>query len=126
MFLLSVLAGAALALAALGIYGVTSYVFALRRRELGIRLALGATRANLYGLVFRHGLGLTAAGLAIGAAGSAAATRLMKDLLFNTAPTDTASWTAMIATLGAAALVACLLPARRAAAAEATVALRAE
>ena len=126
MFLLSVLAGAALALAALGIYGVTSYVFALRRRELGIRLALGATRANLYGLVLRHGLGLTAAGLAIGAAGSAAAARVMKDLLFNTAPTDLVSWTAMVATLGVAALVACLLPARRAALAEPTGALRAE
>jgi len=126
MFLLTVLAATALVLAALGIYGVTSYVFALRRRELGIRLALGATRANLYGLVFRHGLGLTAAGLAIGAAGSVAAARFMKDLLFNTAPGDVGSWAAMAGTLGAAALVACLLPARRAATAEPTGALRAE
>jgi ABC-type lipoprotein release transport system permease subunit len=126
MFLLSVLAATALGLAALGIYGVTSYVFALRKRELGIRLALGATRANLYGLVFKHGIGLTAIGLAVGVAGSAASARFVQDLLFNTAPTDAASWAAMIATIGAAALVACLLPARRAAKAEATVALRAE
>ena len=126
MLLLSVLAAAALGLAALGIYGVTSYVFALRRRELGIRLALGATRANLYGLVLRHGLGLTAAGLAIGAAGSVVATRLVQDLLFDTAATDVASWAAMVATLGAAALAACLLPARRAASAAPTSALRAE
>jgi putative ABC transport system permease protein len=126
MLLLSVLAATALGLAVLGIYGVTSYVFALRRRELGIRLALGATRANLYALVFRHGLGLTAAGLVIGAAGSAAATRLMKDLLFDTAPTDVVSWAAMVGTIGVAALVACLLPARRAATAAPTSALRAE
>lgn len=126
MFLLSVLAATALGLAALGIYGVTSYVFALRRRELGIRLALGATRANLYGLVFRHGLGLTAVGLAIGALGSAAATRFVKDLLFNTAPTDVLSWAATVGAISVAALVACLVPARRAASAEPTGALRAE
>jgi predicted lysophospholipase L1 biosynthesis ABC-type transport system permease subunit len=126
MLLLSILSGVALALAALGIYGVTSYVFALRRRELGIRLALGATRANIYALVLRHGLGLTVIGLLIGIAGSAAAAQWIKVLLFDTAPADAGAWAMMMVIVSAAAVVACLVPARRAAGADPTIALRSE
>ena len=126
MLLLSVLAATALGLAVLGIYGVTSYVFALRRRELGIRLALGATRANLYALVFRHGLGLTAVGLVIGAAG----------LGGRDAPDEGpalqygADGRRLVGRDGRddrrRGARACLLPARRAATAAPTSALRAE
>jgi ABC-type antimicrobial peptide transport system permease subunit len=126
MLLLTVLAGTALLLAAIGIYGVTSYVFALRRRELGIRLALGATRRDLYALVFRHGLGLTAAGLALGVLGSAATVRVLANLLFDTSPADATAWAAMLAVVAVAAVAACLLPARRAASANPTGALRAD
>lgn len=124
--LLSILAAAALALAALGIHGVTSYVFALRRREMGIRLSLGATRRNLYALVFRHGFSLTFMGLTLGLAGAAGVTPWLKSLLFDTAPTDPAAWAAIIGTVAISSLIACLRPARRAADADPTIALRAE
>jgi putative ABC transport system permease protein len=124
--LLAVLAGVALTLSALGIYGVTSYVFTLRRREMGIRLALGASRRSLYGLVFRHGFGLTVLGLAIGLAGSAGASRVLRGLLFNTETTDATAWTAMTAVVLLSTAVACFVPARRAAGSDPTWALRAE
>jgi putative ABC transport system permease protein len=124
--LLAVLAGVALTLSALGIYGVTSYVFTLRSREMGIRLALGASRRNLYGLVFRHGLTLTVLGLAIGIAGSAGAARVLRGLLFNTQATDATAWTAMTAVVLLSTAVACFVPARRAAGSDPTWALRSE
>jgi predicted permease len=124
--LLTILAGVALGLSALGVYGVTSHVFALRRREMGIRLALGASRGHLYGLVLRHGLGLVAAGLLIGAAGAALATSLVASLLFETRATDASAWAGMVGALAASATLACLIPARRAAAADPTAALRTE
>jgi putative ABC transport system permease protein len=122
--LLTILAGVALGLAALGIYGVTSHVFALRRREMGIRLALGASRAHLYQLVLTHGLGLVGVGLVIGIAGAALSTRLLASLLFATEPSDGPAWIGMIAVVALAATTACLLPARRAAHADPTSALR--
>jgi putative ABC transport system permease protein len=124
--LLSVLAAVALALSALGVYSVTSHVFALRRREMGIRLALGASRGHLYGLVLRHGLGLVAVGLLIGVAGAALATQLVASLLFETPATDTSAWASMTGLLALSATLACLIPARRAAGADPTAALRAE
>jgi putative ABC transport system permease protein len=124
--LLAVLAVVALTLSVLGIYGVTSYVFTLRRREMGIRLALGASRRNLYGLVFRHGFTLTVLGLAIGMAGSAGAARVVRALLFNTETTDTTAWMAMTAIVVLSTAVACFVPARRAAGADPTSALRSE
>jgi putative ABC transport system permease protein len=114
----------ALGLSALGIYGVTSHVFALRRREMGIRLALGASRAHVYGLVLRHGLELVGLGLVIGAAGAALGTRLIASLLFATTSTDVSAWASMIAVVALSATVACVLPARRAAQADPTAALR--
>ena len=124
--LLSVLAAVALTLSALGIYGVTSYVFMLRRREMGIRLALGASRRNLYGLVFRHGFVLTGAGLVVGLAGAAAFTRWLETLLFNTSPADPTAWLAMVAVVILSTALACAVPARRAASASPTSALGAE
>jgi putative ABC transport system permease protein len=124
--LLAVLAGVALTLSALGIFGVTSYVFTLRRHEMGIRLALGASRRSLYGLVFRHGFTLTVVGLAIGIAGSAGVARFLRGLLFNTAATDATAWIAMTAVVLLSTAVACFVPARRAAGADPTRALRLE
>jgi putative ABC transport system permease protein len=124
--LLTVLAGVALTLSALGIYGVTSYVFTLRRRELGIRLALGASGRSLCGLVFRHGFTLTVLGLAIGMVGSAGAARVVRALLFNTQTTDATAWIAMTAVVLLSTAVACIVPARRAAGSDPTCALRSE
>ena len=124
--LLTVLAGVALTLSALGIYGVTSYVFTLRRREMGIRLALGASGRSLYGLVLRHGFTLTVLGLAIGMAGSAGAARVVRALLFNTETTDATAWIAMTAVVLLSTAVACFVPARRAAGSDPTCALRSE
>lgn len=112
----------ALTLSALGIYGVISYVFALRKREMGIRLALGAPRSDLYRLVFRHGFILMLAGLVLGLAGAAAVTRAMRTLLFNTAPTDPTAWLGMILILVISTAAAGALPARRTAGADPTVA----
>ena len=119
-------AGVALGLSALGVYGVTSYAFTLRRREMGIRLALGATGAHLYALVMKHGLALDGAGLAFGLAGAFAATRFLRSLLFETSTTDAAAWTTMIAVVLVSTCVASVWPARRAAAADPTRALRAD
>jgi predicted permease len=124
--LLSILAAVALGLSALGIYGVMSHAFALRRREMGIRLALGAGRGHVYALVLRHGLALAVTGLGIGIAGAAAATRLLDSLLFNTPATDRSAWLGMVAVVTGVATLACLLPARRAASADPTASLRAE
>ncbi len=124
--LLAVLATVALTLSALGIYGVTSYVFTLRRREMGIRLALGASRGSLYGLVFRHGFMLTVVGLAIGTAGSAVVARVLRGLLFNTDAADATAWVSMTAIVALSTAVACFVPARRAAASDPAWALRSE
>jgi putative ABC transport system permease protein len=93
---------------------------------MGIRSALGATRANLHGLVFRHGFALALSGLVIGFAAAAAFTRWLESLLFDTTPADPAAWATMIAVIVSATGLACLLPARRAASASPTIALRNE
>jgi len=105
----------ALALAAIGLYGVLSYSVTLRRRELGIRAALGASRRDLLSLVVRQGLVATGAGLGIGLALAVVAARLMRTLLFGIEPLDVPSFAASSAVLFLVALAACLIPARRAA-----------
>lgn len=123
---LAVFALVALALAATGLYGVLSYNISQRRREMGIRSALGATRAGLQRLVLREGMALTAAGLAIGLGAALSVTRLMESLLFGVTPLDAVSFAAApLALLGVAA-AACLIPARRAAAVDPAEALRSE
>jgi predicted permease len=123
---LAAFAGLALSLAAVGLYSVLSYGVSQRRPELGVRAALGATRADLMRLVAVQGLGLTAVGLALGLAGAAALTRLMTRVLFGVAPLDAVAFGAAALTLFCVAAAACLIPARRAAAADPAAALRSE
>jgi predicted permease len=116
----------ALVLAAVGLYGVLSYNVAERRREIGVRTALGATRAGIVWLVVREGMTVTVLGLAAGVAASAAVTRLMQNLLFGIEPLDAVSFLLGPAALVVVALLACIVPARSAAAVDAAVTLRSE
>src|SRR5258705_5031315 len=111
--LLGTFAGLALLLAAVGTYGVLSYVATERRREIGIRIALGAARSSVLALVMRQGLQLTALGVTIGLAGALAVNRLIASLLFGVQPTDTATIAFVIATITAVAAVASRQPATR-------------
>jgi hypothetical protein len=124
--ILAAFAALALALAATGLYGVLSYSVSQRRREIGIRSALGATRANVIALVVRQGVSATVAGLILGVIASALVTRLLQPLLFGITPLDLPSFTLMPVVLLVVALVACLVPARRAAATDPAITLRSE
>jgi predicted permease len=112
--LLGGFAGLALLLAAIGTYGVLAYMVEERRREIGIRIALGAGRSHVLALVMQQGLVLTAIGLTIGLGGALALNSLIASLLFGVAPTDIATFAAVIATIAFVASVACGLPAFRA------------
>jgi hypothetical protein len=116
----------ALLLAASGLYGVMSYHVTQRRREIGVRAALGATRPALVGMVLRQGLGVAALGVVLGLVGAAALTRLMQGMLFGIEPLDAVAFGVAPVLLLAVALAACLLPARRAARVDPAVAFRAE
>jgi predicted permease len=116
----------ALVLASVGLHGVLSYGVAQRRRELGVRAALGADRGDLIALVIREGLTTTSIGLCLGLVGAAALTRFMRGALFGVAPLDLASFAAAPAILVVVAAVACFVPASRAAATDPAEALRAE
>jgi predicted permease len=124
--LIGVFAGLALLLAAIGTYGVLSHMVAERRREIGIRLALGADRANVVAHVMKQGLLLTLVGVIVGLAGAFGVNRLMTSLLFGVKPTDATTLTSVIATITLVAIVACLLPAWRAARLDPNVVLRTE
>jgi len=126
MLLAGVFAAVALLLAALGLYGVLAYLVTERTREIGVRLALGASRAAVLGLVVRRALGLTAAGALAGLAGAVALTRLMQNLLFAVTPTDPVTYGAVVGVLVAVAAAASLVPAWRAARVDPVTALRAE
>ena len=125
-FLLSAFAAIALALAAVGIYGVLAYVVSQRTREIGIRLAIGADRSQLLGMVLRQGLLLAGIGTAAGLIGAFALTRLMTSLLYKVRPNDPITFAAVAAGLLLIAAVASFLPARRATRVSPTTALRAE
>jgi predicted permease len=114
MLLASAFAAVALLLACIGVYGVTAYGVALRRREFGVRMALGARTAQIVGLVLSEGRRLTLAGLAIGLCGAAGVAAVLRTQLFGISPADPPTYLASAAVLGGAAMLACWLPARRA------------
>jgi len=124
--LLGIFAGVALLLAAIGIYGVLSYSVVQRTHEMGVRAALGATYWDQIKLVLRGGMLLTVIGLAIGIGGALAAARLLASLLFNVTPHDPVTMVAVGCVLGAVALAACYIPARRATRVDPLIALRYE
>jgi putative ABC transport system permease protein len=126
LVMLAIAGSMALLLGIVGIYGVIAYSVAQRRREIGIRLALGAQRRELRWMFVRSALALTGVGILLGLVAAAGLTQLMKSLLFGISPTDPLTYGAVIAVLGAVALVASYLPARRAASVNPVEALRAE
>jgi predicted permease len=126
MGLCLIFAGLAVLLAAIGIYGVLAYSVEQRTREFGIRVALGAGGREVVGMVVGQGLRMAGLGLAAGAAGAFALTRMMSALLFDVRPSDPAVFVAVAAVLGAVAAVASLIPSARAARIPAAVALRYE
>jgi ABC-type antimicrobial peptide transport system permease subunit len=123
---LGAFAGLALLLAAIGTYGVLSYMVTERRREIGIRVALGAARSHVLTQIMKQGLQVTALGVTIGLAGALAVNRLIASLLFGVQPTDTATIAFVIATITAVAVVASWLPAWRASRLDPNVVLRDE
>jgi ABC-type antimicrobial peptide transport system permease subunit len=124
--LLGLFSGLALLLAAIGIYGVLSYLVTQRTREIGIRMSLGASRSRVLGLVLKQGMRLAGIGFAIGLVGALAAGRLLSSLLHEVRPSDPLIILLTAVCLGAVALIACYLPARRAAHVDPMVALRHE
>jgi predicted permease len=112
--LVGVLGGLALLLAAIGLYGVMSYAVSQSTRELGLRMALGAGASNLLRLVMSRGLGLTAGGVALGAAVALGLTRLLGNLLYKVSPRDPLAFGSALAVMTIASLAACFLPAWRA------------
>lgn len=112
--LLAAFGAVAILLAAVGLYGVMSYTVSQSRRELGLRMALGAGTPDLLRLVLGHALELTAGGLALGAGAALALTRLMGKLLYGTSPLDPRAFAAAAVAMAAVAVAACLLPSWRA------------
>jgi putative ABC transport system permease protein len=126
LLLLGSFAAVALALAAIGIYGVMSYSVARRSTEIGIRMALGARRADVLRLVMREAVGVVAIGGSIGLAGALLLTRLMGALLYGVGTADPVTFAAVCAVLAMVALLATYVPARRAIRVDPLKALRAE
>jgi predicted permease len=126
MLLLALLAGLALLLAAVGLYGVLNYDVSQRTREIGIRGAIGASRGQIVAMIQRQGMGKAGLGLAAGLVGAFFFTRVLRKMLFDVSPTDPAAYGVVAALLLLVALLASWLPARRAAKVDPIVALRCE
>jgi putative ABC transport system permease protein len=124
--MLAIAASMALLLGVVGIYGVISYAVSQRRREIGIRAALGAQRGELQRMFVRHGLALAGVGAAMGLVAAAGVTRLMSSLLYGITPLDPLTYAVVPIILCAATVLATYLPARRAASANPVEVLRAE
>jgi putative ABC transport system permease protein len=124
VLLLGLFAALALALAAIGVYGVTAYGVSRRTREIGLRMALGADRRDVVRLIVSGGMRFVIAGLVAGLLGALALSRLLSSLLFEVRPTDPPTYAAVAIALAAVALLACALPATRAARLDPTEALR--
>ena len=126
MLLLTLFAGLALGLAAIGTYGVLAYLVSQGTREIGIRLALGATPGRILVLIVRHGMSVALAGVAVGVTGALLLTRFLRSLLFGVTASDPLTFAGIAALLTLVALVASYLPARRAARIDPMVSLRSE
>ncbi|CAA9503645.1 MAG: Acidobacterial duplicated orphan permease (function unknown), partial [uncultured Solirubrobacterales bacterium] len=124
--LVSVFGALALTLAAVGLYGIVAYVVRQREREIGVRVALGASPAHVVGLMLRRGMAPVLAGLAVGIPLALLATRLLRSLLYEVSASDPVTFVGVAALLAAVALVASWLPSRRAARVDPTVTLRAD
>ena len=126
MYLLGVFAALAVLLSATGLFGVMAYLVSQRTREIGVRLALGANRREIFRLILGRGLALAVAGAAIGLAGAFWLTSVMKSLLFSVSSTDPGTFVAVPALLIVIAMIACYVPAKRATRVDPVRALRAE
>jgi ABC-type antimicrobial peptide transport system permease subunit len=124
MLLLGVFASVALALAMIGTYGVMAYLVSQGTREIGIRMALGATQRDVLGLIVRQGMTLAVSGLAIGLAGAFVLARLIRSLLFGVQASDPATFVGISVLLAFIALLASYIPARRAARIDPMISLR--
>ena len=126
MWLLLVFAGVGVILGAVGVYGVIAYAVGERRREIGVRIALGAEPGRVAGAVLAQGVRYAAVGVAIGLAGSLAVTRVMRSLVFGVSTTDPLTFVGLSVFLVVVAALASYLPARQAARTDPMVALRAD
>jgi ABC-type antimicrobial peptide transport system permease subunit len=126
ILLLGIFGGIAAVLAAIGIYGVMAYAVAERTREIGIRMALGAGSGDVVKMVLGHALVIIGIGVTLGLAGSFALTRVIKSALYGVTATDPTTYVGISALLLLVAIIACLVPTRRAVAVHPTIALRYE
>jgi predicted permease len=115
-----------LVLGAVGLYGVLSYLVSSRRREIGVRIALGAPRLSVLGMVVKKGLAMAAVGIAIGLVAAFSLTRYLRDVLFGVAPTDPITYALVILAMLAVAALASAVPARRAATVDPVIAFRSD
>jgi putative ABC transport system permease protein len=124
--LLTAFAGVALLIAAIGVYGILAYSVSQRTREIGLRMALGAARGRVLGLVVREGMVVGLSGIAVGLAAALALSQALQSLVYGVAVRDVRTFVSVAAVLGLVALAACFLPAHRASRVDPMIALRAD